>query len=1002
MIKRLLEHSSFFIVINIVVVLFGIYSYLQLKIQLLPNIPVSNIYISIINPNVKPDLIEKYTTKPFEEVFSHIDGLKSIIAISQLGESKITLSIAKKVPIEQAINQVRDLILKNKALLPEGAKEPIISTESFSVLPMMYIAVSSKNNVSATADDIELIKKKLKYVDGVANTSSFGVTEKVINIDIDPEKIAKYYIPLDSILASLTLQNSDFSGGKLSNQYKTEYISFDTAINKLSDFGEINLESNNVAVKLKNIASITISDKELLSLAYFGMDKIVLLGIFAKSDANPIDVSKSVKHFLEHYEKANPQFIFQVIIDDSQDILQAFQEVRKTLLESVLLVSVIVLLIMGSLRYSIIAICAIPVSLAACFVMLYLCGFTLNAITMLAMVLAIGLVVDDSIVVIENAEHYYRKNKDALTSILQAIYSLFLSVLILMFTLVVIYVPILFIKGEVGKILQEFALSVIACLVMSFIVAFTLTPILFLKLANNTHESKFVQIVNKTLDMITYKYQESLFFIIRHAKVFLSLVAIVVAAGTYVAVNNMKIEIEPFEKKDMLILTNTFMVNTNLSYIHHYMEKITKIIKDNDNVKYTLSIEESPRSTIWLILKDKAKAVQTLHEIEAKLAKIAVGGDISVKFAQGKNAGSAKGNVELSFYVNNQSSMENAWQAVHFIQNNSKDLFTNVIAIEASPVQDYKIWCNQDKLFKYGLSQKDISSTLDILFNARKIGNFKHYDNTYDVIAKSDPKFGKTLSNIQNMFITTQKNGENLIQLKDICDINRVNTVNQIMRYNEQYSIEVIATAKHGIKLQDAVHFINQLNSKLPNDSDISYSEQTQILIDSTSSFTVLILLSVLGLYLLMFARFNDSILSLFILVGGIPAALSVALLSLYFSQGGLNIYTQISLITLAGLMTKHSVLLCSAMHQKGQRTLKTIVTAATSRIRAILITSLAMSIGLLSLFFDNGNYANSRFQMAIVLVIGIVIGSILTLYVTPLLYVGFHQMSRVKRARGQ
>lgn len=993
MIKKLLEHSSIFMVINIVVVLLGIYAYLQLKIQLLPNIPASNIYISIINPNVRPDLIEKYITKPFEEVFSHVDGLESILAVSQLGESKITLSIAKKVPIEQAINQVRDLILKNKALLPEGAKDPIISTESFSALPMMYIAVGSNNNLLVTAEDIETIKKKLKYVDGVANSSGFGVTEKVVNIDIDPEKIAKYYIPLDSVLASLTLQNTDFSGGKLSNQYKTEYISFDTTINKLSDFGDINLESNNVAIKLKNIASITLSDKEALSFAYFGTNKIVLLGIFAKSDANPVDVSKNVKHFLEYYEKANPHFTFQVVIDDSQDILQAFQEVKKTLIESVLLVSVIVLLLMGSVRYSIIAICAIPVSMAACLVMLYLCGFTLNSITMLAMVLAIGLVVDDSIVVIENAEHYYQKNKNALTSILQAIYGLFLSVLILMLTLVVIYIPILFIKGEVGKILQEFSLSIIACLVMSFIVAFTLTPILFLKLANNTHESKFAQIVNKTLDMITDKYKSSLFFIIRYARVFLFLVTIVVAAGTYVASNSMKIEIEPFEKKDMIILTNIFMPNTNLSYIHRYMEKITKIVNSSDNIKYTLNIEESPRSTIWIILKDKTKAVQTLHEIEAKLARIAVGGDVSVKFAQGKNTGSAKGNVELSFYVNNHSSMENAWQDVHFIQANSQNLFTSVIAIATSLVQDYKIWCNQDKLFKYGLSQKDISNTLDILFNARKIGNFKNYDNTYDVVAKSDPKFGKMLSNIQNMFITTQKNGENLIQLKDICDIDRVNTVNQIMRYNEQYSIEVIATAKHGVKLQDAVHSIDQLNSKLPSDSDISYSEQTKMLIDSTSSFTLLILVSVFGLYLLMFARFNDLMLSFIILIGGIPAALSIALLSLYFTQGGLNIYTQISLITLAGLMTKHSVLLCSAMHQKGQGGIKSIVTGATSRIRAILITSLAMSIGLLSLFFDSGNYANSRFQMAMVLVTGIAVGSILTLYVTPLLYISFYRI---------
>ncbi len=997
MIKKFLEHSSIFIVVNIVIILFGVYSYLQLKIQLLPNLPISNIYISIVNPSVKPDLIEKYITKPFEEIFSHVDGLESILAVSEIGESKLTLNIAKKLPIEQAINQVRDLILKNKSLLPEGAKDPIISTESFSALPMMYVAVVSQNNWSVSADDIELIKKKLKYVDGVASSSGFGVTEKVIYIDIDPDKMAKYYIPLDSVLASLTLQNSDFSSGKLSNQHKTEYISFDTSINKLSDFGDINLESNNVAVKLKNIANITVGDKEAVSFAYSGIDKIVLLGIFAKSNANPIDVSKNVKDFLYSYEKANPSFKLQVIIDDSQDILQAFQEVKKTLFEAVLLVSVIVLLLMGSLRYSIIAICAIPVSIAACFIMLYLCGFTLNTITMLAIVLSIGLVVDDSIVVIENAEHYYRNNKDALKSILQAIHSLFLSVLILMLTLVVIYVPILFIKGEVGRILQEFALSVIACLVTSFIVAFTLTPLLFLKLASNVQESKFAKIVNKMLDYVTGKYRSSLFFIIRYAGIFLSLMVILILVGAYVATKHMKVEIEPFEKKDMVMITNTFMANTNLNYIHHYMEKITRAIKDNDNIKFTLRIEESPRSTIWVILKDKSKAVQTLHEIEAKLAKIAVGGDVAVKFAQGKNVGPANGNVELSFYVTNQSSMERAWQTVNFIQTNSQNLFTNVTAIAASLVQDYKIWCDQDKLFQYGISQKDISNTLDILFNARKIGSFKHYDHNYDVIAKSDAKFGKKLSNVQNMFITTQRNGENIIQLKDLCNLDKVNSVNQITRYNEQYSIEVVANAKHGVKLQDAVRFINQLNSQLPNDSNIIYNEQTKMLIDSTSSFTLLILISVFGLYLLMFAYFNDLTLSFVILGGGIPVALSVAFLGLYFTQGGLNIYTQISLITLAGLMTKHSVLLCSAIHQRkkeGQKTLKAIVKGAVSRIRAILITSLAMSIGLLSLFFDSGNYANSRFQMAIVLVTGIVAGSILTVYMTPLLYAIYSRLN--------
>lgn len=989
MMRKTLQHSSFFIVVNLIVVLLGIYAYSQLKIQLTPQLPASDIYISIVNPGVKPDLIEKYVTKPFEEVFSNVEGLASISAVSEIGESKITLKIKPKMPISEAINQVRDLILKNKALLPEGAKDPIVSTENFSALPMMYVSVASKDNQPVSTDDVNLLKKKLKYVEGVASSSIFGLQEKAVYINVSPEKISKYYIPLDGVLAALTLQNSDFSGGKLSNQYKTEYISFDSAINKLEDFGNIDLESNNLPVKLKNIADIAIADKQATSVAYSGNDKIVLLGVFAKSTANPVDVSKNVSDFLTSYEHSQSSLKFQVIIDDSRDILKAFHETQKTLIEAVILVSIIVLLLMGSLRYSLIAICAIPISLAACLIMLYLSGFTINTITMLAMVLSIGLVVDDSIVVIENAEHHYHKTKNALESILHAVYQMFLSVLILMLTLVVIYSPVIFIKGEIGRILQEFALTVTSCLVMSFIVAFTLTPVLFLKLVKNDQTGKFAAKVGKVLDSITRKYRHSLVLVIRHYKIFALSVMVVSFLGLYVAVAKMKVEVEPFEKKDMIMLTNTFQANTSLNYIHHYMKKIVDAVKDNDNIKYTLRIEESPRSTIWMVLKDKTRAKETLYDIEAALAKIALGGDVSVRIAQSKNAGNPAGTYELGFYINNPISMTKVWEAAEELRRNSEPLFSDFVTIAASPVQDFSISCNQDRLFKYGLNQKDISDVLDVLFNARKMGTFKYKDNNYDVIARSYEKFGETLKNVQNMQFTTQKNGEHIIRLKDVCNITRVNSVNQILRFNEQFSIEAVATTKPGVSLNQAVEFLNRLNNQLPDNSNISYTPQTETLIESASFFTMLISIGVFGLYLLMFARFNTLLMPVVIL-GGIPVALGVALLSLYLTGGSLNIYTEISLITLAGLITKHSVLLCSAIKEyqdKGRSVIKAVLFGSVSRVRAILITSSAMSIGLVSLFFDTGNYANSRFQMAMVLVTGIVIGSILTLYVIPLLY---------------
>ncbi|OIN84810.1 efflux RND transporter permease subunit [Francisella sp. TX07-6608] len=988
-ISRLLQHGSVFLVINLIICLLGVYCYSKLKIKLIPELPVSSIYVTINNPGVKAQLIEKQITKPMEEILSTVDGLESISSFSEIGESKIELNIKPSKPVQSSVNAVRDLISKNKSILPDGTKEPIVSTDSFLSKPVIYVSLYSDSGKEISNSRVVDIKQKLKYVDGYSKALVFGNKEKTLYISALLDRIFKYDISIDQLVADLSQANSNFSGGKVSNNYKTEYISFNKFVNLVEDFDNIEIDSNGVAVKLKNIAKIELKNKEESSFAYGNGKKVVLLGLFVKNGFNPVDFSKNINKFIKNYSKTNSDIKFEIIIDESKDVLKAFNDTTHTLIEAIILVSVIVYFLIGSLRYSSIAILAIPVSLSGSFIALYLFGYTINNVTMLATILAIGLVVDDSIVVTENAEHYYNKNNNALESISKAISNLFISVLILMLTLVVIYIPCIFMEGEIGRILQEFALTIVSSMLISFLVAFTLTPVLFLKLAKRSKHNFLIKVINTLFKSITKLYVKTLIKTIRKPLLFILMIFVITFLGFYFATTKLRIEVEPFEKKDMIIIENTFSPNTSLKYIHTYMQKIFNIIKTDYNIKSSLMIEESPLSTIWLTLRDRSRSEETLDNINNKLAKISVGGDVSTKIAQSKNAGSVLGFYELDFYINNPKSPKNLQTVASIISEKMISTFDDFYTISPGSVQDIGVNCNKNKLFKYGITEKDFADLLDIFLNQRKIEVFEEGNNVYDIVFRLDDNASKDLAKVESISIKNQKDGESNVQLRQVCDVFKSSAPSSIFRFNEQFSLNAHAVTKPNVNLNQAINFIEEINDNLPDGSSISYSEKTKTLIELSEFFTLFILVALIGLYLLMYARFNNFLMPIIIL-GSVPVCISFSLWGLYLIAGSFNIYTTLSLVTLMGLMTKHCVLLCSAIdscQKSGFSLINSIISGSKSRIRAIMITSLAMSIGLISLFFDNGNYANSRFQIATVLVTGIVFGSILVLYSCPILY---------------
>lgn len=398
-----------------------------------------------------------------------------------------------------------------------------------------------------------------------------------------------------------------------------------------------------------------------------------------------------------------------------------------------------------------------------------------------------------------------------------------------MLTLVVIYIPCIFMQGEIGRILQEFALTIVSSMLISFLVAFTLTPVLFLKLAKRPGHNFVIKVINTLFKLITKLYLKTLIKAIRKPLLFILMIFVITFLGFYFAKTKLRIEVEPFEKKDMIIIENTFSPNTSLKYIHTYMQKIFNTIKSDHNIKSSLMIEESPVSTIWLTLQDRSKSEETLDNINNKLANISVGGDVSAKIAQNKNAGSASGSYELDFYINNSKSPKNLQIVPSIISEKMMNTFDDFYTIAPGIVQDIGVNCNKNKLFKYGITEKDFADLLDIFLNQRKIEVFEEGNNVYDIVFRLDDSASKDLSKIESISIKNQKDGESNVQLRQVCSIFKSSAPSSIFRFNEQFSLNAHAVTKPNVELSQAIKFIEEINDNLPDGSSISYSEKTKL-----------------------------------------------------------------------------------------------------------------------------------------------------------------------------
>lgn len=985
---KVIYHHSVFITIYIIIFLLGVYCYSKLKIQLTPETSPSNIYITISDPGSKSNLIEKQVTKPIEEILSNIDGLKSIVTFSEHGKSKIDLSIRSDKNINNSINEVRDIISKNKSLLPKSIKEPIISKDNFSDKPLIYVSIKSSDNKSISDSLISDIKQKLKYVEGHSKLSISGNKNKALYINILLDKFIKYDISLDKLLNQISLANLELAGGKNRNNYTNEQMSFDKITKSVNDFENITI--NNLGLKLGNISKIELSDQPEMSYSYVDGKKVLLLGFFAKSTINPVDYYNNIKLFLKNYTKNNPDIKFKIIIDNTKDISKSFNSTAYTIVETIISVSFIIFIVIGKLRYALIVLLTIPISLAGCFITLYLCNYTINNITMMAIILAIGLAVDDSIIVIEKSVFYYDEKKlSALKSIFKAILELFTPVLTLMLILIVIYIPSFFIYGDVGKILQEFSVTIISCLIISFLVSFTLTPSLFLKLAIKTKKNNVNQFVDKLFKDIIKIYILTLINFLRNIKFFLFLSIILIMAGFYIAFTKINVEIEPFEKKDLIVLQNTFSPNSNLNYIHYYMYKIFNILSRNKNIDSSIVIEESPQSMMWFNLKDRLKSEETLRDINKELSHITVGGQVSTKINQSKNVNNISGKYKLHFYIANPKSIKTLHTTTSFMSEKMNKVFEDFHIITPSTSQDISIICDDKKLSKYGFTQKDFADKLDIFLNHRKLDTFEKDNSVYDILIRLDDSFSNDFSQIESINIKTSHKETKYILFRDVCKITKTNLPSYIFRFNQQFAVEGYVITKPNISLSEAIDFIERLNNEVNNGSSIFYSAETQNLIDLSKFYPLFIFISILGLYLLIYAKFNNILLPLIVL-GSIPVCISFSFLPLYYINGTLNIYTTLALVTLIGLMAKHNILLCTSIYKYSKTRsslIRSIISGSKLRIRAILITSTAITISLVSLLFDNSNYSNSRFQLSIFLLSGILIGSFITVYITPALY---------------
>lgn len=993
-----IRRPVFATVLNIMLILLGIIAYSRLPVREYPKIEEPIVTVSTVYSGASAEIVESQVTKPLEDSLAGIEGIDTITSISRQELSQITIRFKLTRSPDNAAADVRDRVSRARGNIPAEVKEPIISKVEADAEPILYLAFFSDRHSQMELTDYadRYVKSLLQNLTGVANVQIFGERRISMRIWLRPDLMTAYGVTTQDIENALISQNVQIPGGLISSAQSEFTILSKTDLTTPEQFNDIIVKrKGNSLVYLKDIGTAEIASTDTRTIIRFNGQEAVALGVIKQATANPLDVSKEVNSLLPKIRQNLPSGMqIDLAYDSAIFIDRSINAVYHTLIEAFVLVILVIFLFLRNIRSTIIPVVTIPISLIGTFMIMYLFNFSINTLTLLALVLAIGLVVDDAIVMLENIYRHMEEGMSRMEAAFKGSQEIGFAIVVMTLTLAAVYAPVAFIQARTGKLFIEFALTLAGAVIISGFIALTLSPMMCSKLLKyKKNHGKLFNLVENGINAIHTRYAKVLDWTLSHTKTVI-VIGILIAAIGGIFIKLLPSELAPTEDRGVIFVVAQSPEGSTIDYTEYWMKEIEPYLSKIPEIEKFFIVGGVPvvsQGIGFAILKDwsqrSRKQQAIVNQLQPQLF-FNIPGVLAFPLNL-PSLGSSEGQP-ISFIIQTTGSYEELSEFVDLflkeIQKNPNILNVNSDLKLNKPQITVSI--DRSKAAAMGINVDTIGRTMETLFSPKQITRFEKNGKQYDVILQVAEEERQNPNQILQASVRAP-NGK-MVKLRNLVTITETVAPRELNHFNQLRAATISANMAAGYSLGDALSFLESTAEKLlPSNMQTTYSGESREYKESSSSLIITFVLAIFFIYLVLAAQF-ESFISPLIIMLTVPLSMAGALLALYLSGGSLNIYSQIGLITLIGLITKHGILIVefsNQLEQQGHNIIDSIKEACAIRLRPILMTTGAMVLGALPLALATGAGAESRNQIGWVIIGGMTLGTLFTLFIIPSVY---------------
>ena len=994
-------------VLTIIILLFGMIGYTTLGVREYPSVDNPIISVTCSYSGANADVIENQITEPLEQNINGIPGIRSLSSVSQQGQCRITVEFELSVDLETAANDVRDKVSRAQRYLPRDCDPPTVSKADADASPILMVAIQSPSRSLLELSEIAdlTVKEQLQTISDVSSVSIWGEKRYSMRIWLDPTKMAGYGITPVDIKTAMDNENIELPSGSIEGNTMELTLRTMGQMHSADEFNNVVLkEVNGRVIRLSDVGYAELGAADIKS--YMKMNGVPMVGVVVipQPGANHIEIADAVYERMEQMRKDLPDDVdFTYGFDNTKFIRASIAEVESTVYEAFALVIIIIFLFLRDWRVTLIPCIVIPVSLIGAFFVMYVAGFSINVLTMLAVVLSVGLVVDDAIVMTENIYIRIERGMKPFDAGIEGAKEIFFAVISTTITLVAVFLPIVFMEGTSGRLFREFSFVVAGSVIISSFAALTFTPMLATKLlVHREKQSWFYRKTEPFFEGMNRLYERSLNAFLKKRVIAIPF-TLVTLAIIGILWSTIPAEMAPLEDRSKINITTRATEGASYEYIRDYTEDISRltdsIIPDAEAITARVS---SGSGYVSVTLKDLKDRDYSQMEVAEKLSQAIRTKTKARAFVQQQSSFGGRRSSMPVQYVLQATSLEKLEKVLpeflNQVYSNPVFQMADVDLKFSSP--EVRVEINRDKAGTMGVSVKDIAQTLQYGLSGQRMGYFYMNGKQYEILGQINRQQRNQPANIKSIYIRDDK-GE-MIQLDNLVEFVESIAPPKLYHYNRFLSATVSAGLAEGKTIGEGLEEMDKIAAATLDDTfRTALSGDSKDYQESSSSLMFAFILALILIYLILAAQF-ESFKDPFIIMLTVPLAIAGALIFMYANDITMNIFSQIGIIMLIGLVAKNGILIVEFANQKqeaGEDKLTAIRDAALQRLRPILMTSASTVLGLIPLAFATGEGANQRIAMGTAVVGGMLVSTFLTMYIVPAIY-SYISTNRIRKQK--